>query len=64
LAAYIKTVERVVAGDLRERSPACDGDDPFDRLGVIVNGMLGMRNDIALDLQMPLTRVRARLERG
>jgi hypothetical protein len=25
LAAYIKTVERIVAGDLRERSPACDG---------------------------------------
>jgi hypothetical protein len=33
LAAYITKVERIVAADLRERSPACEGDDPFDRLG-------------------------------
>jgi methyl-accepting chemotaxis protein len=35
-----KTVQRIVAGDLRERLPARGGDDPFDKLAVIVNGML------------------------
>jgi signal transduction histidine kinase len=75
VAEVNKKVQRIVAGDLRERLPARGGDDPFDKLAVIVNGMLanietliqeiaGVGDDIAHDLRTPLTRVRVRLERG
>jgi signal transduction histidine kinase len=68
-------VRRVVAGQLRERLPTGGGNDPFDRLAIIVNGMLdeiealvhsmeGAGDDIAHDLRTPLTRVRVMLERG
>jgi signal transduction histidine kinase len=68
-------IQRIVAGDLRERLPTRKGNDPFDQLAVSVNRMLGeiealiheiagVGNDIAHDLRTPLTRVRARLERG
>jgi signal transduction histidine kinase len=68
-------VRRIVAGDLRERLPHRDGDDPFSNLAMIVNGMLdemetlirslaGVGNDIAHDLRRPLTRARLTLERG
>src|SRR5262249_7492280 len=68
-------VQRIIAGDLRERLPTEGLNDPFDKLAVIVNGMLdeiealirsiaGAGDDIAHDLRTPLTRVRIGLERG
>jgi signal transduction histidine kinase len=68
-------VQRIIAGDLRERLPHRDVDEPFSQLAAIVNGMLdemetmihalaGVGNDIAHDLRTPLTRARLALERG
>jgi signal transduction histidine kinase len=68
-------VQRIVAGDLRERLPYRKVDEPFSRLAMIVNGMLnemetminalsGVGNDIAHELRTPLTRARLALERG
>ncbi|SDT50067.1 sensor histidine kinase [Bradyrhizobium canariense] len=68
-------VQRIVAGNLRERLPHGNGDDPFSNLAMIVNGMLdemetliqslaGVGNDIAHDLRTPLARARLTLERG
>jgi signal transduction histidine kinase len=73
--AVNQRVRRIIAGDLRERLPHRNVDEPFDRLAVIVNGMLdemetmihalaGVGNDIAHDLRTPLTRARLALERG
>jgi signal transduction histidine kinase len=70
-----KNVQRIVAGELRQRLPTQGINDPFDKLAVIVNGMLdeietliqgiaSVSNDIAHDLRTPLTRVRVGLERG
>jgi signal transduction histidine kinase len=68
-------VQRIVAGNLRERLPQGNTDDPFSKLAKIVNGMLdemetlihslaGVGNNIAHDLRTPLTRARLTLERG
>ncbi len=68
-------VQRIVAGELRERLPEGHADDPLARLARIVNGMLdgmetminalaGVGNDIAHDVRTPLTRARLALERG
>jgi signal transduction histidine kinase len=70
-----KRVQRIVSGNLRERLPHRNTDDPFSNLAVIVNGMLdemetliqslaGVGSDIAHDLRTPLTRARLTLERG
>src|ERR1700676_3526646 len=68
-------VQRIVAGNLRERLPHRNTNDPFSKLAMIVNGMLdemetlihslaGVGNNIAHDLRTPLTRARLTLERG
>jgi signal transduction histidine kinase len=68
-------VQRIIAGDLRERLPYRSIDEPFSKLAIIVNGMLdkmetmihalaGVGNDIAHDVRTPLTRARLTLERG
>jgi signal transduction histidine kinase len=68
-------VQRIVAGELRERLPTQGTNDAFDKLAVLVNGMLdqiealvrsiaGVGDDIAHDLRTPLTRMRVSLERG
>jgi signal transduction histidine kinase len=70
-----RRVQRVVAGELKERLPTSGYDDPLNRLATIVNEMLdqierlvgdlaSVGDDIAHDLRTPLTRVRAILERG
>jgi signal transduction histidine kinase len=75
LAGINRRVSRIVAGNLRERLPHRDSDDPFSKLAAIVNRMLdeietliqalaGVGNDIAHDLRTPLTRARLTLERG
>jgi signal transduction histidine kinase len=68
-------IQRIVAGELRERLPTQGTHDAFDKLAGLVNGMLdeiealirsiaGVGDDIAHDLRTPLTRVRVGLERA
>ncbi len=41
LSEVNRRIQRIAAGDLRERLPARGGNDPFDQLAVSVNQMLG-----------------------
>jgi signal transduction histidine kinase len=70
-----RAAHRITAGHLVERLPTRRRGDDLDQLAAIVNSMLdeiaklvndikGIGEDIAHDLRTPLTRVRARLERG
>ncbi len=66
---------RIVAGDLAERLPVGPDPDSFgllcehinamlDRLQLLVTEVRGVGDDIAHQLRTPLTRLRARVERG
>ena len=67
--------ERIVAGDLERRLPVGENPDSFgllcahinamlDRLETLVLDVRGVGDDIAHQLRTPLTRLRARIERG
>ncbi len=67
--------ERIVAGDLDQRLPVGERPDSFrllcahinlmlDRIQSLVIDVRGVGDDIAHQLRTPLTRLRARLERG
>lgn len=75
IEAVNRKIRRIIAGELRQRLPTRESNDPFDKLASLVNGMLdeieelvrgiaGVGDDIAHDLRTPLTRVRVGLERG
>lgn len=66
---------RIVGGDLRQRLPVSDKPDSFgmlcahintmlDRLETLVADVRGIGDDIAHQMRTPLTRLRARLDRG
>lgn len=67
--------ERIIAGDLGERLPVAARPDSFgllcadinamlDRLQQLVGEVRGVGDDIAHQIRTPLTRLRARLDRG
>lgn len=73
--AVRRLTERIVAGDLDQRLPVNARPDSFgllcahinlmlDRLQLLVAEVRGVGDDIAHQLRTPLTRLRARLERG
>ncbi|HXH16412.1 MAG TPA: HAMP domain-containing sensor histidine kinase [Sphingomonas sp.] len=70
-----RLTERIVAGDLAQRLPVGSNPDSFgllcahintmlDRLQGLVADVRGVGDDIAHQLRTPVTRLRARIERG
>ncbi len=75
IAAFRRTLDRIIDGDLHERIPVGAAQDDFDILAGSVNRMVdqmerllvevrGVGDGIAHDLRTPLARMRARLEGG
>jgi signal transduction histidine kinase len=75
IADVHRTSRLIMAGEMSRRLEVRGSNDDFDKLARIVNEMLdeierlmtqakGAGEDIAHDLRTPLTRLRARLERG
>lgn len=73
LEAINRVIHDIMQGDLRQRVPVTDRDDEFDTLGRSINAMLdrigvlmqavkGVTDNIAHDLRLPLARHRVRLE--
>lgn len=70
-----RLTERIVSGDLAQRLPVGSQPDSFgllcahintmlDRLQVLIADVRGVGDDIAHQMRTPLTRLRARIERG
>jgi signal transduction histidine kinase len=70
-----KLTERIVSGDLNGRLPVRTRPDSFgllcahinamlDRVEILIGDVRGVGDDIAHQLRTPLTRLRARIERG
>ena len=70
-----RVTREIMVGDLRRRVPVGRNDDEFDALGTNINAMLdrigvlmdavrGVTDNIAHDLRMPLARLRGRLEQA
>ena len=75
LSAISGTAEAIIDGDLSRRVPVRGSDDDLDRLaatfnrmldriGVLMESLKQVSNDIAHDLRTPLSRLRQRLEAG
>ena len=75
LSAISGTAEAIIDGDLSRRVPVRGSDDDLDRLaatfnrmldriGVLMESLKQVSNDIAHDLRTPLGRLRQRLEAG
>ncbi|WP_343526060.1 HAMP domain-containing sensor histidine kinase [Sphingomonas sp.] len=69
-----RTVDAIIAGDIRHRVPVTGSADEFDRqaaafnrmldrIGDLMDAMRGQANDIAHDLRAPLARLRGQLAR-
>lgn len=67
-----RTVDAIIAGNVRHRVPVTGSADEFDRqadafnrmldrIGELMEGLRGVSNDIAHDLRTPLARLRAQL---
>jgi signal transduction histidine kinase len=75
IGVFVATSQRIMAGDLNERTPVAGNGGPFDELAQALNAMLdrnaaligqlrAVTDAIAHDLRMPLQHIRANLERA
>ena len=74
VGAVHQAINRIMAGDLKERLPSNGTGDELDKVSIAVNRMLeevsmlvdeikGIGDNVAHELRTPLTRVRTKLER-